>query len=42
MRATLTGKGQVTLPKKIREKLGLSAGDQIEFFLKMSKTYVLY
>ncbi|MFO7818113.1 MAG: AbrB/MazE/SpoVT family DNA-binding domain-containing protein [Thermodesulfobacteriota bacterium] len=34
MQATLTSKGQVTLPKKIREKLGLSAGDQIEFFLE--------
>ncbi len=34
MQATLTSKGQVTLPKKIREKLGLSTGDQIEFFLE--------
>lgn len=27
---TLTSKGQMTLPKEIREKLGLKAGDQLE------------
>lgn len=31
MRATVTSKGQVTLPAKLREKLGLRQGDQIEF-----------
>jgi AbrB family looped-hinge helix DNA binding protein len=29
--ATLTSKGQVTVPKEIRERLGLEKGDRIEF-----------
>lgn len=29
--ATLTSKGQVTIPKPVREKLHLSSGDRIEF-----------
>ena len=31
MKATLTSKGQITIPVAIREKLGLKPGDQIEF-----------
>ena len=31
--ATLTSKGQLTLPKKIRDALGLKAGDQVDFVL---------
>ena len=31
--ATLTSKGQVTIPKAIREALGLKAGDSIAFEL---------
>ncbi|MEX1117795.1 MAG: AbrB/MazE/SpoVT family DNA-binding domain-containing protein [Terrimicrobiaceae bacterium] len=31
MRATLTSKGQITLPVAIRRKLGLQAGDVLEF-----------
>ncbi len=30
-RATVTSKGQVTIPKKIRDRLGISAGDGFEF-----------
>lgn len=30
---TVTSKGQVTLPKALRDKLDLSAGDRIEFIL---------
>ena len=30
-RAKLTSKGQVTIPKDVRERLGLQAGDEIEF-----------
>ncbi|MFC1852690.1 AbrB/MazE/SpoVT family DNA-binding domain-containing protein [candidate division CSSED10-310 bacterium] len=30
---TLTKKGQVTIPKKIREVLGLQTGDKIEFIV---------
>jgi antitoxin PrlF len=29
--ATLTSKGQVTIPKAVREKLGLQTGDRIDF-----------
>jgi antitoxin PrlF len=29
--ATLTSKGQVTLPKSVRERLGVETGDRLEF-----------
>ena len=29
--ATLTSKGQVTIPADVRQRLGLEAGDRIEF-----------
>ena len=32
--ATLTTKGQVTIPKEIRELLHLNYGDKVEFFIK--------
>jgi AbrB family looped-hinge helix DNA binding protein len=31
--ATLTSKGQITLPKPIRDRLKLSTGDTVEFIL---------
>lgn len=31
--STITSKGQITIPKAIREKLMLSVGDKIEFVL---------
>ena len=33
MLATLTAKGQVTLPKVFRNQLGLNAGDKIDFVM---------
>jgi AbrB family looped-hinge helix DNA binding protein len=29
--ATLTSKGQVTLPKSVRDRLGVQTGDRVEF-----------
>ncbi len=31
--ATITSKGQVTLPARLREKLKLKDGDKVEFYL---------
>ncbi|HIJ57734.1 MAG TPA: AbrB/MazE/SpoVT family DNA-binding domain-containing protein [Deltaproteobacteria bacterium] len=39
--ATLTSKGQVTIPKVIRESLRLHAGDKIEFVITESKEALL-
>ena len=30
--ATLTSKGQITLPRSVRNALGMSAGAQVDFF----------
>ncbi|HED04195.1 MAG TPA: AbrB/MazE/SpoVT family DNA-binding domain-containing protein [Candidatus Fraserbacteria bacterium] len=29
--AKVTSKGQITVPKEVREQLGISAGDELEF-----------
>jgi len=29
--ATVTSKGQITLPKSVRDRLGVGAGDRVEF-----------
>ena len=34
MLATMTSKGQVTLPKEIRDKLGLTAGAKLDFWIE--------
>ena len=39
--ATLTSKGQLTLPKEIRAALGLSAGDKVNFVLMEDGNYAL-
>ena len=31
--ATVTSKGQITIPKSIRERLNIQAGDRVNFFV---------
>ena len=38
--ATITTKGQVTIPKKIRDALRLGPGDRIEFLIEGGKVSV--
>lgn len=39
--ATLTSKGQTTIPKEIRDSLGLHPGDRMTFTLMPDKTVVM-
>jgi antitoxin PrlF len=39
--STITVKGQATIPKAIREHLGLKPGDRIKFFVHPDGTVVL-
>jgi AbrB family looped-hinge helix DNA binding protein len=39
--ATLTSKGQITLPKAIRDLLRLDTGDRVDFIVKDDGTVVL-
>lgn len=38
---TLTSKGQVTIPKNVRDSLGLHVGDKIEFILTENNEVLL-
>lgn len=38
--ATLTSKGQVTIPAEVRRKLGLKTGDRIEFRVRGAEAAV--
>ncbi len=38
MLATMTSKGQITLPKKIRDQLKLDAGSKLDFLLQPDGT----
>ena len=37
--ATITSKGQITIPKEVRDALGVSAGDRVEFVAEEKGTY---
>ena len=39
--ATLTSKGQTTIPKEIRDELGMKPGDRITFTLMPDATVVM-
>lgn len=39
--STLTSKGQTTIPKEIRESLGMKAGDRMTFTLMPDGTVVM-
>jgi len=39
--ATVTSKGQVTVPKNIREGLGLESGSEVSFILKDGEAVML-
>jgi antitoxin PrlF len=41
MESAITLKGQATIPKAIREHLGLKPGDRVKFFLHPDGTVVL-
>lgn len=36
MKSTMTSKGQITIPKEIRERLNLKAGSRVDFVVEKS------
>ena len=41
MESTMTGRGQMTIPKAIRDHLGLKPGDRVKFFVHPDGSVVL-
>jgi len=39
--ATVTSKGQITIPREVRQKLGVDAGDRVEFIEVASGEFAL-
>ena len=39
--STITSKGQTTIPKSVRERLNLHAGDRVEFVIQDDRTVLL-
>ena len=42
MEATLTSKGQITIPKKVREHLQLRTGDRLDFRIEKDGSIRIY
>ena len=40
VRATITSKGQVTIPQEVRQRLGLKQGDQVAFVVENGMTVI--
>jgi antitoxin PrlF len=38
--STITSKGQLTVPQEIRKRLGLEAGDRVEFVVEEGRTVI--
>ena len=38
--SSLSSKGQITIPREIRSRLGLSAGDRVEFVVEGGQTVI--
>jgi AbrB family looped-hinge helix DNA binding protein len=38
--ARVTSKGQITIPKAVRERLGLHSGDEVQFFEKDGAMFI--
>ncbi len=38
--ATVTSKGQITIPQEIRRRLGLHQGDRVEFVIEGERTLI--
>jgi antitoxin PrlF len=38
--STITSKGQLTVPQEIRKRLGLQAGDRVEFVVEEGRTVI--
>jgi len=41
MESALTSKGQITIPKELRDKLHLAPGDKVKFFLHPNGTLIV-
>ena len=41
MTSTITSKGQITLPGKIRKKLNLTTGDKVDFIINESGQVIM-
>lgn len=39
--STITAKGQATIPKAVRDHLGLKPGDKVKFFIRRDGTVVI-